>query len=133
MSKYFHLIIASLFLLSFGACQTGGEIDKLQENRSTTIQQSSLTIQSELEILFVNVRLVQEPYHAEVINTVFEDDFSNAVSIDCQQSQIAADTINNNMSVSPAGVHEENYINATDELEYQIHFQNLTNEVNYLF
>jgi len=63
-----------------------------------------------------------------MINTVFEDDFSNAVSIDCQQSQIAADTINNNMSVSPAGVHEENYINATDELEYQIHFQNLSSD-----
>ena len=54
-----------------GACQTGSEIDKLQENSSINIQQTNLTTQSELEILFVNVRLVQEPYHAEVINTVF--------------------------------------------------------------
>jgi len=71
MSKYFHLIITCLVLLSFVACQTGNEIGQMAENNSMDIQQSSLTKNSELEILFVNVRLVQEPYHAEVINTVF--------------------------------------------------------------
>ena len=60
-----------------------------------------------------------------MVNTVFEDDISNAISIDCQQSIISQNENNSEINVTPAGVHEENYINAEDELEYQINFQNL--------
>ncbi|MGB1207171.1 MAG: DUF7619 domain-containing protein [Chitinophagales bacterium] len=66
-----------------------------------------------------------------IVNTVFEDDLSNAISIDCQQSQIVTQASSNGINVSPTGVHEENYINATDELEYQIHFQNLSYDTSY--
>mgnify|MGYP005739962225 FL=1 len=59
-----------------------------------------------------------------MVNTVFEDDISNAISIDCQQSIISQNENNSEINVTPAGVHEENYINAEDELEYQINFQN---------
>ena len=63
-----------------------------------------------------------------MVNTVFEDDLSNAIAIDCQQSIEIISTNSSGINVSPAGVHEENYINANDELEYQIHFQNLGND-----
>lgn len=63
--------------------------------------------------------------------TVFEDDFVPYRSIDCRQN-IDAMASPIETLVTPSGVYDEHYINATDELDYEITFQNTGTDTAFL-
>ncbi len=84
-------------------------------------------------VLVENCGFNQEntPQYNDEAVSVLEDDIPPNISIDCQLSVGPTQAYWRNNSVVPAGVWEENYINATDPLEYKIYFQNTTGELLY--